>query len=419
MRAVADLHIHSHYSRAVSENMNIETLDKYAKIKGLNVLGTGDFTHPKWFSEMKALLKERGSTGLYEYKGGTLFMLTAEISLIYNQDGKLRKIHNILFAPNFEVVAQVNEWLATKGNLAADGRPIFGKLACPELIEKCMSISKDIMVIPAHAWTPWFSLFGSNSGFDRMKDCFGDQLNHIHAIETGLSSDPAMNWRLSQLDNVAMISNSDCHSFWPWRLGREANVFDLKEVTYKNITDAIIAKDPKRFLYTIETDPSYGKYHWDGHRACNVCLDPKESRKYKGVCPVCGRQLTIGVLNRVEELADRPEGFVPKGAIPFKSVLPLSEVLSALFDSGVATKTVQEKANKMINAFGSELNVLLETSKEKLSELVDEKVAAAIMLNREGKVKVQPGYDGEYGRPMFDEKDIIKMMNPQKRLGEF
>ncbi|MEM5804621.1 MAG: endonuclease Q family protein [Candidatus Aenigmatarchaeota archaeon] len=419
MKAVADLHIHSHYSRAVSENMNIETLDKYAKIKGLDVLGTGDFTHPKWFAEMKTLLREREGTGLYEYRNGTLFMLTTEVSLIYNQDGRLRKVHNVILAPSFEVAGQINEWLATKGNLEADGRPIFGKIACPELVEKCMSISKDIMVIPAHAWTPWFSLFGSNSGFDRIKDCFGDQLNHVHAIETGLSSDPAMNWRLSQLDNVALVSNSDCHSYWPWRLGREANVFELKEITYWGIIDAIKAKDPSKFLYTIETDPSYGKYHWDGHRACNVCLGPKESRKYKGICPVCGRQLTIGVLNRVEELADRPEGFVPKNAIPFKSILPLSEILAALFDSGVATKAVQEKSNRLIAEFGSELNVLLEAPQTKLAEIAGEKVARALMMNREGRVRVQPGYDGEYGRPLFDEKEMAKPSNPQKRLAEF
>ncbi|MEM7820634.1 MAG: endonuclease Q family protein [Candidatus Aenigmatarchaeota archaeon] len=422
MKIVADLHIHSHFSRATSKDMNIANLEKYGLMKGVNLIGCGDFTHPAWLAELKSVLKPVDDSGFFNYKDkNMLFALSAEISLIYSQDGKLRKIHNVLLAPSFEIVEQINEWLGKYGNLSADGRPVFGKITCPELVEAMMQISKDIMVIPAHAWTPWFSLFGSMSGFDSIDDCFQDQIKNIFAIETGLSSDPAMNWRLSQLDRFALVSNSDCHSYYPWRLGREANVFEIKP-TYTELVNAIKNKDPKRFLFTIETDPKYGKYHWDGHRFCNVVMSPKEALAHKNTCPVCGRQLTIGVEHRVEELADRPEGFVPKGAIPFKSLLPLSELIGGLYNMQPFSKKVFEIYSKLMKAFGNEFTVLLDVPEERLKAVVDEKIVTAIMRNRCGQIIVRPGYDGIYGVPVFEASEITevqKSRSPQSTLDKY
>ncbi|MBU5557513.1 MAG: endonuclease Q family protein [Candidatus Aenigmarchaeota archaeon] len=422
MKIVADLHIHSHFSRATSKDMNIANLEKYGLMKGVNLIGCGDFTHPAWLAELKSVLKPVDDSGFFNYKDkNMLFALSAEISLIYSQDGKLRKIHNVLLAPSFEIVEQINEWLGKYGNLSADGRPVFGKITCPELVEAMMQISKDIMVIPAHAWTPWFSLFGSMSGFDSIDDCFQDQIKNIFAIETGLSSDPAMNWRLSQLDRFALVSNSDCHSYYPWRLGREANVFEIKP-TYTELVNAIKNKDPKRFLFTIETDPKYGKYHWDGHRFCNVVMSPKEALARKNTCPVCGRQLTIGVEHRVEELADRPEGFVPKGAIPFKSLLPLSELIGGLYNMQPFSKKVFEIYSKLMKAFGNEFTVLLDVPEERLKAVVDEKIVTAIMRNRCGQIIVRPGYDGIYGVPVFEASEITevqKSRSPQSTLDKY
>src|SRR3989338_2357073 len=304
MKIIADLHIHSRFSRATSKELNIKNLEKYAKIKGLNLLGTGDFTHPEWLKELKNELTE-DETGILKTKTGFNFILQGEISLIYTQDGKGRRIHNVLLAKNLDVVEQINEALLKRGRLDYDGRPIFN-LSCIEFTEMMKSIDKDIEIIPAHIWTPWFSLFGSMSGFDSVEECFKDQAKFIHALETGLSSDPAMNWRLSQLDNYTLISNSDSHSFWPWRIGRECNIFDIK-LAYDAFIKSLKTKEG--FIETIEVDPSYGKYHFDGHRLCKVCMSPKDAIKNKNICPKCGRKLTIGVLHRVEELADREEGF--------------------------------------------------------------------------------------------------------------
>lgn len=422
MKLFADLHIHSHFSRATSKDMNIINLEKYGKLKGVNLIGTGDFTHPAWLAELKQILKPAGESGFFNYQDKDMFFtLSGEISLIYSQDGKLHKIHLVLLAPSFDVVDQINEWLGKRGNLSADGRPVFGKITCPEFVEAMMQISKDIMVIPAHAWTPWFSLFGSMSGFDRIDDCFQDQTKNIFAIETGLSSDPAMNWRLSQLDRFALVSNSDCHSYYSWRLGREANVFEIKP-TYAEMVDAIKKKDARRFLFTVETDPKYGKYHWDGHRLCNVAMSPQEALKHKNVCPVCRRQLTIGVEHRVEELADRPEGYVAKGAIPFKSLLPISELMAGLYNIQPFSKKAFEIHGKLMKAFGNEFAVLLEVPEEELKAVVDEKIAGAIMANRAGKIAVQPGYDGVYGRAMFENAEapeITKNKSPQATLDRF
>ena len=338
--------------------------------------------------------------------------------MIYTQDGKGRRIHNVILAPNFEVVSQITEYLLKKGRIDYDGRPIF-KIPCPEFVESLKKINKDIEIIPAHIWTPWFSLFGSNSGFNTVEECFKDQTKHIHAIETGLSSDPAMNWRLSQLDNLSIVSFSDLHSYWPWRIGREATVFDCK-LDYMEIINCL---KNKRIYMTIEVDPNYGKYHLDGHRACDVCLEPKEAIKNKDICPKCGRKLTIGVLHRVEELADRDEGYNPKDATPFKSLIPLSEILAALIGSSVSSQKTWKEYNNLIDKFGSELNVLLNVEKEEMEKVTDEKIAQAIMKNREGEIKIEPGYDGVYGEPVFEErveeKKENKVKQVQKGLDEF
>ena len=413
MRLIADLHIHSRFSRATSKTLNITNLEKYAKIKGLNLLGTGDFTHPEWIKELKNELTEDGS-GILKTKTNFNFLLQTEISLIYTQDGKGRRIHNVVLAKNFDVVEQINAELLKKGRLDYDGRPIFG-ISCVEFVEMMKNIDKDTEIIPAHIWTPWFSLFGSNSGFDSIKGCFKDQTKHIHAVETGLSSDPAMNWRLSQLDDFSIVSFSDLHSYWPWRIGREATIFDC-ELNYKEIINSL---KNKKIEMTIEVDPNYGKYHLDGHRACNVCLEPKEALKNKNICPKCKRPLTVGVLQRVEKLADREEGYNPKDAAPFKSLIPLSEILSALLNSGVASKKIWQEYNNLINNFDSELNILLEAKKDDLIKATNEKIADAIISNREGKIKIKPGYDGVYGQPIFENNEKQPSKNNQEGLNKF
>ncbi len=421
MKLIADLQIHSRFSRATSSSLNLTNLEKYAKLKGLNLLGTGDFTHPKWLAELKSELKEDGS-GVLTSKSGFHFVLQGEISNIYTQDGKGRRVHTLLLARNFEVVEQINAALLKKGRLDYDGRPIFG-FSCIELVEMMKEINDDIEIIPAHAWTPWYGIFGSMSGFDSVEECFKEYSHKIHAIETGLSSDPSMNWRLSSLDKYTLVSSSDAHSFWPWRLGREANVFDI-DLSYDDLLQAIRKK--KDFVETIEMWPHEGKYHYTGHRNCNVCLNPKESIKLKNICPKCRKPLTIGVAQRVEMLADREEGFVPKNAVPFKNLIPLSEVIAGTTGHAVSSKQVWEEYHKLINSFGNELNVLLEAEENKLKKITTEKIAENIIRNRNQKIPFKPGYDGMYGVPIFDGENSVKYKEQnieqkitQKGLGEF
>ncbi|MBI2134459.1 DNA helicase UvrD [Candidatus Woesearchaeota archaeon] len=419
MKLIADLQIHSRYSRATSKNINLENLEKYAKLKGLNLLGTGDITHPLWLKELKKELKEDGS-GILKSKSGFNFVLQGEVSNIYSQGGKGRRVHNLILAKSFEIAEQIQAALIKKGRIDYDGRPIFG-FSCIELVEMLKKIDEKIEIIPAHAWTPWFSLFGSMSGFDSVEECFKDQVKHIHAIETGMSSDPAMNWRLSQLDSFTLVSSSDAHSYWPWRIGREANVFDI-DLKYDNLIGAI--RNKKGFEYTIETNPEYGKYHADGHRICSISLEPEESKKLSNICPKCKRPLTIGVLHRVEELADRPIGFKPKNAIPFKSLIPLSEILSFLLKTPVASKKIWQEYYRLINNFESEFNILLDAKKKDLAKFTDEKIADAIIAVREGKVKIKPGYDGVYGELIFGNNHNKEELNEkfipaQKSLSDF
>ncbi|MDP1538420.1 MAG: endonuclease Q family protein, partial [bacterium] len=326
--------------------------------------------------------------------------------------GRVRKIHILIFAPSFEVVEKINAQLGWIGNLKSDGRPILG-LDAKELAKIVLSASEDCLVVPAHAWTPWFSIFGSKSGFDSIEECFEEYSKYIYALETGLSSDPLMNWRLSALDKITLISNSDAHS-GP-KLGREANVFDT-ELSYKSIIEAIKTKNRREFLYTIEFFPEEGKYHFDGHRICGIKLSPQETKKYNGICPVCGKTLTIGVLNRVEELADREEGFKPEGAIPFKSLVPLKEIIADVLDCSVGTKEVEKEYKNLIETLGSEFNVLLEAPKEKLETITLSEISEAIIKVREGRVFKEPGYDGVYGKIRIFSQGEQKNLSKQDTL---
>ncbi|MDD2655010.1 MAG: endonuclease Q family protein [Candidatus Omnitrophica bacterium] len=389
--------------------MNIDTLEHYAGIKGLNVLGTGDFTHPKWLSELKQKLVRNEEGIYYTDKGKTGWIITGELASIYKQDGKVRKIHTVFTVPDLEIAEQINDDLKKDFNISYDGRPILG-LPIPELVERITNYSGRVGVIPAHIWTPWFSLFGSMSGFDKVEDCFKDQTKKITALETGLSSDPEMNWMLSQLDKYSLVSNSDCHSAFPFRLGREANVFEFEEITYNKIIDSLRNKDRNTFKYTIEVEPAYGKYHFDGHRNCHTSVNPELIKDEK--CPVCGKRLTIGVLRRVLELADRKAGFVPENAIPFKKILPLQELIS--LSTGMKSMNSKKSLlvyNELISAFKTEYEILLTTPREDLIKVADNGLADLIILNRSGRLKIKPGYDGVYGEVSLEKEKMQKTMS--------
>jgi uncharacterized protein (TIGR00375 family) len=318
--------------------------------------------------------------------------------------------------PSMKTAEQINDRLTPYGNLATDGRPTLNMTA-PQLVEEIMHVSNENMVIPAHAWTPWFSLFGAFSGFNRMEDCYQDTTKHIYALETGLSSDPPMNWRLSSLDKYALVSNSDSHSHWPWRIGREANVFELEQVTYQNMVDAIRKKDPEHFKFTIETDPAYGKYHWTGHRNCKVSLSPQEAIKFGNRCPVCRRNLTKGVEQRVEELADRPVGFKPANAIGYMHLLPLSEIIATVLSVAYpSAQKVWAVYNTLVARFGDEYSVLIGASLDEMSKIVEPRIAEAIVRVREEKIKVSPGYDGVYGQLVLFEEQQEKASEKLEKI---
>jgi uncharacterized protein (TIGR00375 family) len=402
LKVIADLHIHSRYSRATSQRMCIEEIARFAKIKGLNLVGTGDFTHPEWLREIEETLVPEQGTGLYSVAGKEespmRFMLTTEVCTIFEFESAVKKVHHVILTTSVETAVQVNEALKRYGDLAADGRPLLNMTA-PQLVEEVMAVSGENMVFPAHVWTPWFSVFGAFSGFDSIEECYQDMAKHIHALETGLSSDPAMNWRLSRLDRFALVSNSDCHSFWPWRIGREANVLELPRISYREVVNAICSKDPTRFKLTIETDPAYGKYHWTGHRKCNVSLSPQESEKLGNICPVCRRKLTKGVEHRIEELADRPADFKPDNVPGFMRLLPLSEIIATVLGtSSPSTQAVWKIYNLLVDRFGDEYKVLIDAPQDALAEVVDTAIAEAVVKVRNGAVRVVPGYDGVYGK---------------------
>ncbi|MCC7569926.1 endonuclease Q family protein [Candidatus Micrarchaeota archaeon] len=412
---LGDLHFHSKYSRATSPRNEIEILSKWAKYKGIHLLGTTDFTHPKWFSELKQKLNpwEKDNKGaIYDYNG-IKYVLTSELSTIYKQDNKTRKVHNVIIAPDLEVVEQINDALGKRFNISYDGRPILG-LPSPELVEIVTYFSKNVEVIPAHIWTPWFGVFGSKSGFDSLEEAYQEQVHKIHALETGLSSDLEMNWRLSALDKYTFISCSDAHS--PENLGRELTVFEgeLEKFGYEKMLSGIINKK----VGTVEFYPQEGKYHWDGHRNCNVSLSPSESKKMKNICPVCKKPLTLGVEHRVEELADRPEGFVPKDAQKTEHLIPLKEIIAKVLNSPATSKKVAEEYMRIVRNYETEWGALHTKDISKMPPLI----GAAVLKVRKGDVSVKPGYDGVYGVVKVDVENVLKeekIKHPQKTLTEF
>jgi uncharacterized protein (TIGR00375 family) len=391
MRIIADLHLHSKFSRATSREMDVETLAKWCGLKGINVVGTGDFTHPVWLRELRAKLRPNGR-GLFTFDAQH-FLLSSEVSNIYPQGGRLRKIHNIIFAPSFEVVDRVNAVLGRFGSLMADGRPTLS-LPSDKLVEYVMEVSPDCMVVPAHVWTPWFSLYGSNSGFDALSECFGDQVRHIHAVETGLSSDPPMNWRIGELDRVMLISNSDAHS--PAKLGREANVFEC-ELDYGEILGILRRRDRSRFLSTIEFFPEEGKYHFDGHRLCNQRLSPRETLAVRGRCPTCGKPLTVGVMSRVQALATRDEGAAAGERVPFRHLIPLEEIIAEAIGGQPGGAAVREEYLKLVAALGPEFAILMEVPLEQVARQSRPRIVDALRRVRDGRVQIRPGYDGVFG----------------------
>ncbi|OGW39527.1 MAG: DNA helicase UvrD [Nitrospirae bacterium RBG_13_39_12] len=415
MRFIADLHIHSKYSRATSRNMSLESLWKWAQIKGINVVGTGDFTHPKWYDELKDKLEPIGNN-LFKLKhkyninnlptscrSDVYFMLTTEISCIYSKNGRVRKVHSLIFVPDFSVASRISSDLSRIGNLSSDGRPILG-LDAKELFRIVLDASAEAFFVPAHAWTPHFSVFGASSGFDSLEECFGELTSCVYAVETGLSSDPSMNWRLSSLDNITLISNSDAHS--PEKLGREANIFD-DEISYKTIIDAIRTRIG--FTGTIEFFPEEGKYHYDGHRACNVRFSPKETIEHNYLCPVCGKRVTVGVMHRVEKLADREDGYKPSNALPFFSIIPLQEIISETLKIGVKSKAVNSNYFKIIEKLGNEFNILMNVPLKDIEEASTPFIREGIARMRSRNVYIAPGFDGEYGKvSIFKKVDGIE-----------
>jgi uncharacterized protein (TIGR00375 family) len=418
MRFISDLHIHSRYSRATSRDMELETLATWGKKKGITLLGTGDFTHPTYFAEIRSKL-EPCEEGIYVLKRGereTKFMLTAEVSNIFSQGGKVRKVHTLIFAPSLSAVEGINDKLRSLGKLGSDGRPIFG-FPAKDLVKIVLNVSSECLVVPAHAWTPWFSVFGANSGFDSLEECFEEEAKHIFAIETGLSSDPEMNWRLSMLDRITLISNSDAHS--PNRLGREANVFDCP-LNYREICGAIREKDPRRFLFTIEFFPQEGKYHFDGHRNCGVIFSPLQTKANDYLCPVCRKRVTVGVMHRVEEMADRPVGFIPAKSIPCIHLIPLEEIIAESLGVGVGTKAVEAEYDRLISAGGSELTVLLDLPPEELKRFTSPRILEGVVRMRQGKLQVVPGHDGVYGKiRLFSSEDKGEAEVSQQQMSLF
>jgi uncharacterized protein (TIGR00375 family) len=419
MEVISDLHLHSKYSRAVSQNMTLPIMTQFARQKGMRLLTTGDWTHPMWMREIKANLEETGD-GVYSLKNSKdeldpKFILSVEVSSIYSQGGKARRIHCLLFAPNIETAEKFNAALVKRGaNLTSDGRPIVG-IKPPELLEMLMEIDDKSFLIPCHVWTPWFSLYGSMSGFDSIEECFGDYSKYIYGIETGLSSDPAMNWRIKELSNRSILSFSDSHS--PIKMGRESTVFELSELSFSNIKKAIMRRGGEnRISYTIEFYPEEGKYHYTGHRNCKVVYSPADTKEKGTQCPVCSRNLTVGVMEQVEKLADSEEKFnsntgksgvkwisdPAKSHPPFAKLVPLNEIIAEVIGGPATSVKVKAIFDQLTEKFTSEFEVLLKTPIEEIAKSNGEDLASAIGKVRSGNIFITPGYDGEYGVVKID-----------------
>jgi uncharacterized protein (TIGR00375 family) len=370
--------------------MDIPAIARAARLKGIKLVATGDFTHPEYFASLKKHLQNTG-TGFYRYED-VYFIVNTEVNNIYSAAGRLRRIHNLIFVPTFETAAAVSELLSKYGKLEADGRPSVS-ISCYDMLARIMEIDPRAFIVPAHIWTPWFSLYGSHSGFDSFAECFGDLADEVFAVETGLSSDPPMNWRLSELDNKTLISNSDAHS--PSRLGREANVFNC-ELNYDEIRQVLKTQDRTKFLFTIEFFPEEGKYHYDGHRTCGIRLSPSESILSGDICPICGRKLTIGVLHRVEQLADRKPDALPQDRIPYRHLVPLEEIIAEALEQGRDTAGVARKYEEMVTNLAPEFTILMDVPIDEIARY-GEKIAEGIARMRRGEIKVEPGYDGVFG----------------------
>lgn len=416
MQQIADLHIHSRYSRACSRELTLENIDLTCRKKGIDIIGTGDFTFPDWFRSMEEELEEIGGTGLYKLKNrdndNIKFVLSTELALIYKKDDKCRRIHMCLQAPNLEVVKKLNNYLDKNYNIRSDGRPILG-MSIEDLCQKCFDLHSEFLVYPAHIWTPWFAIFGSKSGFDSWEEAFGKYSDQIYAYETGLSSDPEMNWRVSELDSKTLLSNSDAHSL-P-NLAREANIFNLKELSYQEIYQVIknkktSSKDGSYLASTIEFYPEEGMYHYDGHRDCGIRFTPEQTKEHDGICPECKKPVVVGVDYRVDELADRQAGERPSGQSDFVKLVELDKIIAEAF--GIKSRTskkVQAEYEKMINELGPELEILMNMDLGKISEVAEVEVTEGIKRVREGNLFIEPGFDGQYG--------AVKIFNDNDKAG--
>ncbi len=412
MRFFADLHIHSHFSIATSKQLVPEHLDYWAALKGLTVIGTGDFTHPGWLAELKEKL-EPAEPGLFRLKSAyrleghpgraVRFVLSAEISSIYKKDGRVRKVHNVILAPDFETVGKIQHKLGQLGNITSDGRPILG-LDSRDLLEIALEANENIFFIPAHIWTPWFSALGSKSGFDSITDCYDDLAGHIFAVETGLSTDPAMNWMCRFLDSYTLLSNSDAHS--PEKLGRNANIFDC-ELSYAAMMEAMKDQQTQAFAGTVDLFPQEGKYHYDGHRKCGVRWNPLETMQHNGLCSVCGKPVTLGVLHRVAQLADRAQIETRPHRKPFHSIIPLKEILSEVLHVGAGSAKVDRAYHQLLQKAGSEFDILLNTSLDDLKPALNELLLEALRRMRAGEIHIEEGFDGQFG--------VIRVFHPQEQ----
>lgn len=397
MRVITDFHLHSKWSRACSKDLTIANIAKACEHKGIHFVGTSDFTHPAWREEIgRDLADEGGGTfRLRDASSKTRFLLSTELSCIYKRGGKVRRVHHCVICSSLDGVDRFTKALLNRGcNLKADGRPILG-IDSEELLKMLLDADPHAMMIPAHAWTPWFAVFGSQSGFDSLEECFGEMTPHIHAIETGLSSDPKMNWRLPALDQVFLVSNSDAHSLD--KLGREANVFEMETPSFSELRRILVEKDLSKFIETIEFFPEEGKYHVDGHRLCRFSCTPQETKRLKGICPKCGKPLTVGVLHRIDDLAKREEGERGKLAVPYRSIVPLAELIGSVLDVGASSKKVGREVEKLVKDGRTEFGVLLDEPADVLSQATTPEIVEAILQMRQGNMDITPGYDGEYG----------------------
>jgi len=444
MKVFADLHIHSLYSTGTSNKMTLENIDRYGEMKGLNLIGTGDFTHPMWLKELEEKLVELESSQLYKFRKRSSeirYMITGEISTNFEYEGHIKRIHNLLLVPNFEIARQLIDVLKNYGDLTLNGRPEL-EISASEFVEIVKSVDQKVEIIPCHIWTSHFSVLGQK-GFNSVKECYEDQTENLLALETGLSADPKMCWRIKELDKFPLVSNSDCHSPYPHRLGREANIFEVKKLTYDSVINAIRGKKNAGFEMTVEVPPEYGKYHYTGHRKdrryliggiwkiheVDVCFHPREALKLNNICPICRRTMTIGVLQRVEELADRPEGYIPPNSTSFIHLIPLTEILMYLENtSSPVVKGIWETYVNLIQHFGNEYNVMLNAPREEIGKIAGPKVAEAIMKVRLGQIRYEPGFDGIYGKIIFETEEYEqketnkkenKMLKGQTKLTDF